>query len=53
MIAKQRMYLAGAETAGVVLGAQAPIILTSRADDRRTRIASVAIAALFNAALQR
>jgi phosphotransacetylase/acyl dehydratase len=50
MIAKQLMYLAGAEAAGVVLGAQVPIILTSRADDDRTRTASAAIAALFNAA---
>ena len=50
MIAKQLMYLAGAEAAGLVLGAQVPIILTSRADDSRTRTASAAIAALFSAA---
>ncbi|MEM1264545.1 MAG: bifunctional enoyl-CoA hydratase/phosphate acetyltransferase [Pseudomonadota bacterium] len=48
MIAKQLMYLAGAEAAGIVLGARVPIILTSRADDDRTRIASAAIAALFS-----
>lgn len=48
MIAKQLMYLAGAEAAGIVLGAQVPIILTSRADDLRTRIASAAIAVLFS-----
>ncbi|WP_171212991.1 bifunctional enoyl-CoA hydratase/phosphate acetyltransferase [Ruegeria sp. HKCCA5839] len=48
MIAKQLMYLAGAEAAGIVLGAQVPIMLTSRADDTRTRIASAAIASLFN-----
>jgi phosphate acetyltransferase len=48
MIAKQLMYLAGAEAAGIVLGAQVPIILTSRADDMRTRVASAAIAVLFN-----
>lgn len=53
MIAKQLMYLAGAEAAGLVLGAQVPIILTSRADDARTRIASASIAALFNAALHK
>ncbi|MBY5935048.1 bifunctional enoyl-CoA hydratase/phosphate acetyltransferase [Tateyamaria omphalii] len=53
MIAKQLMYLAGAEGAGIVLGAQVPIILTSRADDRRTRVASAAIAALFSGALVR
>ncbi len=50
MIAKQLMYLAGAEAAGIVLGAQVPIILTSRADDDRTRTASAAIAALFHEA---
>ncbi|MDE4173854.1 bifunctional enoyl-CoA hydratase/phosphate acetyltransferase [Phaeobacter sp. PT47_59] len=50
MIAKQLMYLAGAEAAGIVLGAQVPIMLTSRADDSRTRVASAAIAALFNQA---
>ncbi len=50
MIAKQLMYLAGAEAAGVVLGARVPIILTSRADDTKTRIASAAIAALYSAA---
>jgi phosphotransacetylase len=50
MIAKQLMYLAGAEAAGVVLGARVPIVLTSRADDARTRLASAAIAALFGAA---
>jgi phosphotransacetylase len=50
MIAKQLMYLAGAEAAGVVLGARVPIILTSRADDAKTRLASAAIAALYNAA---
>lgn len=47
MIAKQLMYLAGAEAAGIVLGAQVPIILTSRADDLRTRLASAAVAVLF------
>lgn len=50
MIAKQLMYLAGAEAAGIVLGARVPIVLTSRADDDRTRTASAAIAALFSSA---
>ena len=50
MIAKQLMYLAGAEAAGVVLGARVPIILTSRADDAKIRIASAAVAALYSAA---
>ncbi|MEO1138553.1 MAG: bifunctional enoyl-CoA hydratase/phosphate acetyltransferase [Pseudomonadota bacterium] len=48
MISKQLMYLAGAEAAGIILGAQVPIMLTSRADDSRTRIASAAIATLFS-----
>ncbi|NIA71356.1 bifunctional enoyl-CoA hydratase/phosphate acetyltransferase [Pelagibius litoralis] len=47
MIAKQLMYLAGAEAAGIVLGAQVPIILTSRADGDKTRTASAAIATLY------
>ncbi|TQV83628.1 bifunctional enoyl-CoA hydratase/phosphate acetyltransferase [Denitrobaculum tricleocarpae] len=51
MVCKQLMYLAGAESAGVVLGAQVPIILTSRADGSRTRIASAAIAALYSGAV--
>ena len=50
MIAKQLMHLAGAEGAGLVLGARVPIILSSRADTERTRVASVAIAALFSQA---
>lgn len=50
MIAKQLMYLAGAEAAGIVLGAQVPIILTSRADGLKTRIASAAIASLCSLA---
>lgn len=53
MIAKQLVHLAGAEGAGIVLGAQVPIMLTSRSDDRRTRIASAAIAALYSAATLR
>lgn len=53
MIAKQLMYLAGAEAAGIVLGAQVPIILTSRADDSRTRIASAVVAGLFNRAMHK
>lgn len=53
MISKQLMYLAGAEAAGIVLGAQVPIILTSRADDSRTRVASSAIAALFDGAVKK
>ena len=47
MIAKQLIYLAGAEAAGVVLGARVPIMLTSRADSTLSRLASAALARLF------
>jgi len=47
MIAKQLEYLANALSAGIVLGARAPIVLTSRADTAETRIASCVIAALI------
>lgn len=47
MLAKELTFLAGADAAGIVLGARVPIVLTSRADDQRTRIASCAIAALY------
>ncbi len=47
MIAKQLVYLAGAESAGIVLGARVPIILTSRADGTLSRLASCALAQLF------
>jgi phosphate acetyltransferase len=46
MLAKQLSYLAGAEGAGIVLGARVPIVLTSRADSVRTRLASTAVMAL-------
>jgi len=47
MLAKQLSFLAGADAAGVVCGARVPIILTSRADSERTRIASCAVAVLM------
>ena len=47
MIAKQLIYLAGAEAAGIVLGARVPIMLTSRADGDLARLASCALAQLF------
>ncbi|WP_028217168.1 bifunctional enoyl-CoA hydratase/phosphate acetyltransferase [Paraburkholderia oxyphila] len=47
MLAKQLTFLAGAEAAGIVLGARVPIILTSRADTVRARIGSCAIAVLL------
>jgi phosphate butyryltransferase len=46
MIAKELTFLAHAEAAGVVMGAQVPVILTSRADDDRARLASCAVAVL-------
>jgi phosphate acetyltransferase len=46
MLAKQLSFLANADSAGLVLGARVPIILTSRADSVRSRIASCGIAML-------
>jgi phosphotransacetylase len=46
MVAKQLQYLAGADSAGIVLGTRVPIVLTSRADNVRTRLASTAVMAL-------
>jgi phosphate acetyltransferase len=50
MLAKQLEYLGGAELAGVVLGARVPIVLTSRSDSSRARLASCAVAVLRAAA---
>jgi phosphate acetyltransferase len=47
MIAKQLIYLAGADAAGIVLGARIPIVLTSRADGVMSRLASAAMAQLL------
>jgi phosphotransacetylase len=46
ILAKQLSFLANADSAGLVLGARVPIILTSRADSVRSRIASCAVAML-------
>ncbi len=46
MLAKSLSFLAGADAAGIVLGARVPIILTSRADSVVARLASCAVAAL-------
>lgn len=46
MLAKQLAYLAGAQSAGIVMGARVPIMLTSRADGRLSRLASCAAALL-------
>ena len=47
MLAKSLSFLAGADAAGIVLGARVPIILTSRADSVMTRLASCAVAGLI------
>lgn len=53
MLAKNLAYLAKADAAGIVLGARVPIILTSRADGVRTRMASCAVAVLYADARRR
>lgn len=50
MLAKSLSFLAGADAAGIVLGAKVPIILTSRADEETARLASCAVAQLLVAA---
>src|SRR4030095_8092941 len=47
MLAKNLAYFAKADSAGIVLGARVPIILTSRADSARSRMASCAVATLY------
>jgi phosphate acetyltransferase len=46
MLAKSLSFMAGADSAGIVLGARVPITLTSRADSVQSRLASCAVAAL-------
>jgi phosphate acetyltransferase len=53
MLAKSLSFLAGADAAGIVLGARVPIILTSRADSVITRLASCAVASLVADARRR
>jgi phosphotransacetylase/acyl dehydratase len=48
MLAKELTFVARAEAAGLVLGAKIPIMLTSRADNERARLASSALAALYD-----
>jgi len=48
MLAKQLTFVARAEAAGLVVGAKAPIILTSRADNDKSRVASCAVAQLYD-----
>jgi phosphate acetyltransferase len=47
MLAKNLAYFAKADGAGIVLGARVPVVLTSRADTARARMASCAVAALY------
>ena len=47
MLAKELSFVAGAEAAGLVVGAKAPVMLTSRADNDRARLASCALAQLY------
>jgi phosphate acetyltransferase len=53
MLAKNLTFMAKADSAGIVLGARVPIILTSRADSLRGRMASCAISVLYAAARRR
>ncbi len=47
MLAKELTFIAHAEAAGLVIGAKVPVMLTSRADDSRSRLASCALALLY------
>ncbi|MBN9149614.1 MAG: phosphate acetyltransferase [Kaistia sp. SCN 65-12] len=47
MLAKNLAYFAKADSAGIVLGARVPVVLTSRADSARARMASCAVGALY------
>lgn len=53
MLAKQLIFLGGADAAGIVLGARVPVILTSRADSVRARLLSCALAVLLDASRRR
>jgi phosphate acetyltransferase len=53
MLAKNLVFLSKADTAGLVLGARVPVILTSRADSVRSRMASCAVAVLYADARRR
>jgi len=53
MFAKNLIFLAKADAAGIVLGARVPVILTSRADSVRARLASCAVAVLYADARRR
>jgi phosphate acetyltransferase len=53
MLAKNLIFLARADAAGIVLGARVPVVLTSRADSVRARMASCAVAVLYADARRR
>jgi len=53
MLAKNLAYFANADGAGIVLGARVPIVLTSRSDSLRARMASCAVATLYSDARRR
>ena len=53
MLAKNLFYFAKADGAGIVLGARVPVVLTSRADSLRARLASCAVATLYADARRR
>jgi phosphate acetyltransferase len=53
MLAKNLAYFAKADSAGIVLGARVPVVLTSRADSLRARLASCAVATLYADARRR
>jgi len=53
MLAKELTFVAHAEAGGIVIGAQCPVILTSRSDDDKARLASCAVAALYDAWVRR
>jgi phosphate butyryltransferase len=47
MLAKQLVFLSGADTGGLVVGARVPVMMTSRADDEHARLMSAALAVLY------
>ena len=53
MLAKNLTFLSRADAAGIVLGARVPMVLTSRADSVRVRLASCAVATLYTNAKRR
>jgi phosphate acetyltransferase len=50
MLAESLSFLAGADAAGILLGARVPVMFTSRAESRQARLASAAVASLAAAA---